>query len=1172
MTRKLIAELVLGLRNNMGPGAQQAAEDLKKVEAAADRLGKSSKLDAASLKALSEQMDRAGKEARDFAAAMGAPMKWGSGFDKQLSRLKLTADELAHVKRSWMSLQGDIQASGDAAFRRNLIQRWRAEALGSITAVRAAKEQVDTEDLKALRDRAAEEQKQAKALAEQKEREAKDQERAAREAARREERAAKEQERRLKAEREAEAKSRAAALARKVREEAAERRRKAKQADEEAKAEEKAGLRTFLFRSRLARDEQQRKDRDARAEERRQRDLARAEARERERAEAEARKARAARDREETKRQTEKVRAQARADREAAQQRAKIAREEAAALRKIERERDREVRRLDTERRRIESEQRRHLRDLSRSFGRNLMYTATGITGVYGGAMVARRAIEQGATYQREGARDYLSGMSVQETARAQAMAIGLSDQYKSINPSTMRMLIRETANTSVGMKGAEAIAPELAKSLVVLQSQIGTEQALESLMKFTRALDVMGRNVDPKVVAELLDASTRAAGVMGAEFKPGDMLQFAKYAKSAGGSVSNEFLATMAPLLSGDMGPSRLGTALGTGMASVLSNKPGVGAGKYARAQQIQMGIRNESGIISPELFATDPHRWAWEILKPALQNKGIDTKDEAQVTKAVNQMFPQTVADLLQKLIQQEDQYRIIAEKFRRAPSTEEAANELPKRDPFVAFEGMIAQWDRFTNALTTPALQSAIPIMSGIAGGLSSLASIFEANPDLGGKLAMVAAGIGAIGATLLAYQGVLTAYGAMKGLANLGSGSGASGAAAAAAGAAGGAGGVVKGLLKGGAAGLLSYGLTEAGKYGIDYALGVTPEKAQQLDEQFSMSALASRIYGRLFSPSTPTSGFGVATTGESQVPNLREQLAESEARLAGIQARQHPSMAGAPNIERDRLEAEIADLRARIAQAEADAAAAGQRAGPMHDTSAGTETPTPTVQPTTSSPEPDAEQSASDLREQLVEREAQLVAHKARKHPAMVDAPDFEGDRLEAEIADLRARIAQAEAEMSAAGQRAGVAAMRAIAEGIRSAAGEATSAASAAAAGISSALRIDAVSLGVSTSSSAASAPSGEAVSAPSAPGRASGGPMYAGQAYRVNEHQGEYVYAKEASQVMKQGAVVTLSPIFHINGGGNAQEICDQMMARLEDMARSAFRDIMGDYGTDPA
>lgn len=77
---------------------------------------------------------------------------------------------------------------------------------------------------------------------------------------------------------------------------------------------------------------------------------------------------------------------------------------------------------------------------------------------------------------------------------------------------------------------------------------------------------------------------------------------------------------------------------------------------------------------------------------------------------------------------------------------------------------------------------------------------------------------------------------------------------------------------------------------------------------------------------------------------------------------------------------------------------------------------------------------------------------------------------------------------------------------------------------------------------------------------------------MYAGQAYRVNEHQGEYVYAKEASQVMKQGAVVTLSPIFHINGGGNAQEICDQMMARLEDMARSAFRDIMGDYGTDPA
>ncbi|MPT24065.1 MAG: hypothetical protein E2577_14420, partial [Starkeya sp.] len=334
MARKLIAELVLGLRDNLSGKARQAAKALNEVDKAASKIGKTAGKDAAQLKLLTQQLDRAGQEAREFAQAMGGSQKWGAGFDKALARLKLTGAELAEIKKSWAALQQQIGASNDSVFRRNLVQRWRNDTLSAITAVRAAREKMDAEDIAGMRAKAREEAKLAKQVAREKER--------------------------------------------------------------EARRVDKAN------RDRL--------------------------------------------------------------------------REEARAHREFAREKLREARRLEAEEKRAQSERRSRLRQMGSEFRRQAMYAATGATGIYGGAMVARRAIESGASSVREGARQTYGGIDAAGQARISASAYGLASKYPSVTPTTAREYGAAAYNFTGSIDKAIEFLPDLVRARVAIGVAKGTE------------------------------------------------------------------------------------------------------------------------------------------------------------------------------------------------------------------------------------------------------------------------------------------------------------------------------------------------------------------------------------------------------------------------------------------------------------------------------------------------------------------------------------------------------------------------------------------------------------------------------------------------------------------------------------------------------------------------
>src|SRR5207253_490184 len=101
-----------------------------------------------------------------------------------------------------------------------------------------------------------------------------------------------------------------------------------------------------------------------------------------------------------------------------------------------------------------------------------------------------------------------------------------------------------------------------------VLQSLKGKDKAIEEGRKFFAALDVMGKNIDPKEVRELADAAVKALGVEGADMDLGGYLQFARQSRAAGGILSNRFLASTMPGLARDLGDAQLGTALASSLS----------------------------------------------------------------------------------------------------------------------------------------------------------------------------------------------------------------------------------------------------------------------------------------------------------------------------------------------------------------------------------------------------------------------------------------------------------------------------------------------------------------------------------------------------------------------------------------------------------------------------
>jgi hypothetical protein len=326
------------------------------------------------------------------------------------------------------------------------------------------------------------------------------------------------------------------------------------------------------------------------------------------------------------------------------------------------------------------------------------------------GAEAAREGVREArdaiADTGEERARQQLAGMTPDESARLRKRALELSTKYPSLGQTELEEMGRSARNAMPNFDMALQGMESLAQFQVSQQSSRGIKEAAGQLGSFLKALDNMGRLNSLDEMNKLLEGINRATNVEGKELAPRDFLTTARNAKSAGSTLSVQYLSTDAATLMQDMGPHQFGTAVGTMLSQMVGGRAtkqskrvleeaGLGdfgltkaTAEEARARA-DLGIKGK-GTLDQSLLLTDPTAWAEKHMIPALQKKGVDTNDDVAVTKAMSEAFSaQTVANFWTKTLTQLPQLKRNRELYGKAPDLPTSARIAVTENPKVSDE---------------------------------------------------------------------------------------------------------------------------------------------------------------------------------------------------------------------------------------------------------------------------------------------------------------------------------------------------------------------------------------------------------------------------------------------------------------------------------------------------
>lgn len=340
------------------------------------------------------------------------------------------------------------------------------------------------------------------------------------------------------------------------------------------------------------------------------------------------------------------------------------------------------------------------------------------IAGGFIGYEAVRKALEAANERQHviTGAR--LAGMRPGELSRAEAAAAKAVSGAPNMSVSETLELFKEGRSAVQHPEEMFHLIGPLAKAASVLKG-MGVENAnLADIVKGGESLGLMN---DPKRFRAYLEGQVKAMQVMGKTITTEQVYEAAKYSKSAGATLSDEFLNTTLPSLIQEMHGSSAGDALAMltrtlrgglqkkHMPVQLLNKLGLlsDPSKIRRAKGSGEIMGYMGKVKGDELLASDPGRWFTQIFKPAAEKGGYKTLSDQ--VRLLNQVLPSTAANLGRILIQQEETLKAHRKLYQDSLSLDEAV-EAQKSDPKSAIKELSAAFEDFSAA----ALQ-AVPVSS-------------------------------------------------------------------------------------------------------------------------------------------------------------------------------------------------------------------------------------------------------------------------------------------------------------------------------------------------------------------------------------------------------------------------------------------------------------------------
>lgn len=372
--------------------------------------------------------------------------------------------------------------------------------------------------------------------------------------------------------------------------------------------------------------------------------------------------------------------------------------------------------------------------------------------GVAGGMAVHRlgeagkQAVEAGAERQHVRVKAMNAGIGPEERAEMERAAVSASKNAPNLTVSEIMDLHKEARSAVQHPEEAFHLIPDLARAASILKG-LGVQNAnVADIVKGGESLGLMN---DPKRFHRYLEGQVKAMAVMGKTITTEQVYEAAKYSKSAGAVLSDDFLNTTLPSLIQEMHGSSAGDAL----SMLTRTLRGGMQNKHLPVERLNsLGLledptkirRSKTGsikgyagkVVGDDILASDPRRWFQEIFKPAAENAGYKTL--ADQVKLLNETLPSTAANIGRILLQQEETLKQHAKNYEAAPGLDKAV-ENQRQDVKVGVDSLSSSIKDLNAALTGPMMPSIARGLDVLSIGIKGLADAAQSSPNFSGAVA-------------------------------------------------------------------------------------------------------------------------------------------------------------------------------------------------------------------------------------------------------------------------------------------------------------------------------------------------------------------------------------------------------------------------------------------------
>ena len=354
-----------------------------------------------------------------------------------------------------------------------------------------------------------------------------------------------------------------------------------------------------------------------------------------------------------------------------------------------------------------------------------------GVISAYGGYRAGRTAAEKVGEQQREGAREWLGGMSAEETAQATQAARGISAKYPSVGPVSVMEHIRLLRARFGSFEHAIENVEELVKAQVVLQTLSGGENSGADLEHLVLGIEGLGAGADPSKFKTFLGGFIRAKSLF-PDITGEDVQTYLQRSKASKYGIGADYLNNVAFTMIQHEGATQFGTE----QASAFSALVGQRQTKKAQAVMRRFGLLDEEtgNIVDETGFVRDPRKWTQEHLRPQLEQQHLDLTEEnkERLIATIQKMFSnRNVGEFFTSLLVNEPVIKKDAAMLAAAQGTE-GAGELRARDPFVALKGVTEQLGGFVQVVGGPFGEKAAAVLNSIADAIARLSKSAGDNP--------------------------------------------------------------------------------------------------------------------------------------------------------------------------------------------------------------------------------------------------------------------------------------------------------------------------------------------------------------------------------------------------------------------------------------------------------